>query len=74
MKTSIPLRHAYALLLALATQKACISAQPAPGFPVESSTATLEIKYENNVVDPAGELMPRSGTNIHGTSFFCPTH
>jgi hypothetical protein len=38
-----------------------VFAQTAPGFPVQASSETLEITFGTNVVEPAGEQLPRSG-------------
>jgi hypothetical protein len=44
-----------------------VVAQAAPGFPVNSPSSSLGITYgNNNTVEVAGELLPRSGvlTNL----------
>lgn len=38
-----------------------VVAQTAPGFSVQASEQSLNVTYGTNVVDPAGETMPRAG-------------
>lgn len=60
-------------ILTIAAAVGIATAQTAPGFPVPASQS-LVVRYGNNTVSPAGEMIPRPGMSCSLPSLESPTH
>jgi hypothetical protein len=48
------------IILTVAVALSAVSAQTGPGFPVPASQSLI-VRFGNNTISPAGELIPRPG-------------